>query len=75
MATATALVPTRDVVAGRAPSAAPATAARRADSPRQPGEFGAPRPLLPVPPVERCRRGLSASDRRDAARPAAAVIG
>jgi alcohol dehydrogenase (cytochrome c) len=35
-------------VAGRAPSAAPTTAARRADSPRQPGGFGAPRPLLPA---------------------------
>ena len=71
VATATTMVPTRDVVAGRAPAAAPATAARGADSPRQPGGFGAPRPPLPSPPVERCRRGLSASDRRDAARPAA----
>ena len=48
VATATTMVPTRDVVAGRAPAAAPATAARGAESPRQPGGFGAPRPPLPA---------------------------
>ena len=47
VATATTLVPTRDVVAGRAPAAAPATAARRADTPRRPGGPGAPPPPLP----------------------------
>ena len=47
VATATTLVPTRDVVAGRAPAAVPATAARRADTPRRPGGPGAPPPPLP----------------------------
>ena len=48
VATITTMVPTRDVVAGRARAAAPATAARGADSPRQPGGFAAPRPPLPA---------------------------
>ena len=47
VATATTLIPTRDVVAGRAPAAAPAPAARRADAPTQPGGPGAPSPPLP----------------------------
>ena len=47
VATATTLIPTRDVVAGRAPVAAPAPAARRADAPTQPGGPGAPSPPLP----------------------------
>ena len=71
VATGTTLVPTRDVVAGRAPAAAPATAAR----PGRPAEaagraWGTPA-AAPVPTVERRRAGLSAGDRRDAARPAA----
>ena len=47
VATATTLVPTRDVVAGRAPAVAPATAASRADPPGRPGGPGAPSPPLP----------------------------
>ena len=71
VATATTLVPTRDVVAGRAPgrgarhrraSGRPAGAAERA--------WSTPT-AAPVPTVERRRRGLSAGNRRDAARPAA----
>ena len=46
VATATTLVPTRDVMAGRAAAATPATIARRADPPRRPGP-GAPPPPLP----------------------------
>ena len=47
VATATTLVPTRDVVAGRASAAAPATAASRVDPPRRPGGTGAPPTPLP----------------------------
>ena len=50
LATATTLIPTRDVVAGRAPAAAPATAERRADPPRRQGGPGAP--PLPLPALQ-----------------------
>ena len=58
VATGTTLVPTRDVVAGRAPAEA---AGRAWSTPA----------AAPGPTVERHCAGLSAGDRRDAARPAA----
>ena len=71
VATATALVPTRDVVAG--PRTLRGTGHRRASGrlAETAGRVWRTPAAASSPPVERCRRGLSASDRRDAARPAA----
>ena len=58
LATATTLIPTRDVVAGRAPAEAAGRAWRTTAA-------------AASPPVERRGRGLSAGDRRNVAGPAA----